>query len=242
VDQTSSHTGAQLFVNAIFSDLWGFISTADNWRGSSGIAARAQAHLWISVVATAIATSIALPPALLLAHLGKAPVLSVGVANIGRALPSFAVIALVLPISIGAGFGLGFWPTCAALVALGIPPIFTNTYTGVATTPAALRDAARGIGMTSSQVLLKVEIPHAINVILTGFRISAVQIVATASLGALVGYQCLGSYVIEGLAQPTRARDRLLTGAVLIAAMAMAADFLFNRVEGHLTRWRRRLP
>jgi osmoprotectant transport system permease protein len=76
------------------------------------------------------------------------------------------------------------------------------------------------------------------NVIITGFRISAVQIVATASLGALVGYQCLGSYVIEGLAQPTRARDRLLTGAVLIAAMAMSVDFFINRAERHLTSWR----
>lgn len=228
-------------MNAIFNDLWGFISTADNWRGSNGIAARAQAHLWISFVATVTATAIAFPPALLLAHLGKAPVLSVGIANIGRALPSFAVIALVLPISISLGFGLGFWPTCVALVALGIPPIFTNTYTGVANTPAALREAARGIGMTSPQVVMKVEVPHAMNVILTGFRISAVQIVATASLGALVGYQCLGSYVIEGLAQPTRARDRLLTGAVLIAAIAMIVDFLINRVEGHLTRWRSRL-
>lgn len=229
-------------MSAIFDDLWGFISAAENWSGSNGITARTQAHLWISIVATAIAASIAIPPALLLAHLGKAPVLSVGVANIGRALPSFAVIALVLPISISAGFGLGFWPTCIALVALGIPPIFTNTYTGVAATPAALCEAARGIGMTSSQVLLKVEIPQATSVMLTGFRISAVQIVATASLGALVGYQCLGSYVIEGLAQPTRARDRLLTGALLIAAMAMAVDFSINRVEGHLTRWRRRLP
>jgi osmoprotectant transport system permease protein len=222
----------------ILNDLWGFVATADNWRGSNGILARGRAHLWISLVATALATAIALPPALILAHLGKAPVLSVGIANIGRALPSFAVIALVLPISISLGFGLGFWPTCVALVALGIPPIFTNTYTGVATTPSALREAARGIGMTSTQVLLKVEIPHSMNVIITGFRISAVQIVATASLGALVGYQCLGSYVIEGLAQPTRARDRLLTGAVLIAAMAMSVDFLINRVERHLTRWR----
>jgi osmoprotectant transport system permease protein len=228
-------------MSAILNDLWGFISTADNWRGSNGIAARTRAHLWISLVATVIATTIALPPALLLAHRGKAPMISVGIANIGRAVPSFAVIALVLPISISLGFGLGFWPTAVALVALGIPPIFTNAYTGVAQTPTALRDAARGIGMTSAQVLIKVEVPHAMSVILTGFRISAVQIVATASLGALVGYQCLGSYVIEGLAQPSRARDRLLTGAVLIAAMAMIVDFLINRVEGHLTRWRSRL-
>lgn len=225
----------------VVGDVVRFMSTADNWGGSNGLWARTRAHAWISLVATLIAVVVAAPPALWLAHRGRAPVLSVGIANIGRALPSFAVIALVLPISIQWGFGLGFWPTCVALVALGVPPIFTNTYAGVAGTPPALREAARGIGMTSTQVLTKVEIPHAAAVIITGMRISAVQIVATASLGALVGYQCLGSYVIEGLAQPTRARDRLLTGAVLIATMAMTVDFFINRVEGRLTAWRRPL-
>jgi osmoprotectant transport system permease protein len=163
------------------------------------------------------------------------------VANIGRAVPSFAIIALVFPISIRYGFGLGFWPTCIALVALGIPPIFTNTYAGVAGTPFDTVEAARGIGMTEMQLLRQVELPAAMPLIIAGFRISAVQIVATATLGALVGYQCLGSFIIEGLAQPTRARDRLLTGAVLVAGLAMFVDFVINRVEPHLVPWSRRI-
>jgi osmoprotectant transport system permease protein len=216
------------------TEMWTFISTAENWRGTRGIWVRGKAHVWISLVATVIAASIAIPPAVWLAHHRRLPVLSVGVANLGRAIPSFAVIALVLPISISLGYGLGFWPTCVALVALGVPPMFTNTYAGIAGAPAETVEAARGIGMTESQLLRRVELPAAVPLIIAGFRISSVQIVATATLGALVGYQCLGSFIIEGLAQPSRARDRLLTGAVLVAAMAMTVDFVINRLEPRL--------
>jgi osmoprotectant transport system permease protein len=220
-------------------EVWSFLTTASNWSGSSGLWTRTVAHVWISAVATVLAATIALPPAIWLGHRRMVPVLSVGVANLGRAIPSFAVIALVLPISISLGFGLGFWPTCVALVALGIPPMFTNTYTGIVGTAPETTEAARAIGMTDPQVLRRVELPSALPFIITGVRISAVQIIATATLGALVGYQCLGSYVIEGLAQPSRARDRLLTGAVLVATLAMSVDHLINRVETHLIRWRR---
>lgn len=223
------------------ADVWAFLSTADNWTGTTGIWPRGRAHLWISVVATSLSALLAIPPAVWLAHRRRLPVLSVGVANIGRAIPSFAIIALVLPISISLGFGLGFWPTCVALVALGIPPLFTNTYAGVAGAPAGTVEAARGIGMTEGQVLRRVELPSALPLIIAGFRISAVQIVATATLGALVGFQCLGSFIIEGLAQPTRARDRLLTGAILVAAMAMAVDATISRVEPRLVPWAKRV-
>ena len=220
-------------------DVWSFLTTGSNWTGSSGIWTRSMAHLWISLVATTLAAAVSLPAAIWLGHRRLAPVLSVGIANLGRAIPSFAVIALVLPISISLGFGLGFWPTCVALVALGIPPIFTNTYAGIVGTPADSTEAARAIGMTERQLLRRVEIPSALPFIMTGLRISTVQIIATATLGALVGYQCLGSFVIEGLAQPSRARDRLLTGALLVAAMAMFMDYLFNRAEARLIPWRR---
>ncbi len=224
---------------SVITDVWAFLSTPENWGGSRGIWTRLAAHVWISAVATTLSAAIAIPSAIWLGHRRLIPIISVGIANLGRAIPSFAVIALVLPISISLGFGLGFWPTCIALIALGIPPMFTNTYTGIINTPSDTTDAARSMGMTNPQILGKVEIPIALPSIITGFRISAVQIVATAALGALVGFQCLGSYVIEGLAQPTRARDRLLTGAVLIAGLAMSIDFIINRIERRLVRWRR---
>lgn len=222
-------------------DVWEFLTTADNWRGARGIWTLTRAHLHISAVASLLALVIAVPPAVWLAHHRRAPVLSVAVANIGRAIPSFAIIALVFPVSIQLGLGLGFWPTCVALVALGIPPLFVNTYTGVAGTSREAVEAARGIGMTEGQLLRKVELPTAMPLIIAGFRISAVQIVATATLGALVGYRCLGTLILEGLAQPTAARDRLLTGAVLVAALAMTVDFLIDRVEPRLVPWTQRV-
>jgi osmoprotectant transport system permease protein len=223
------------------NDVWSFLTTAENWTGTRGIWTLTRAHVHISAVAAALAVLLAVPPAVFLAHRRMAPVLSVAVANIGRAIPSFAIIALVFPISIQLGLGLGFWPTCVALVALGIPPLFTNTYAGIAGTSPEAVEAARGIGMTELQLLRKVELPTALPLIIAGFRISSVQIVATATLGALVGYRCLGTLIIEGLAQPTAARDRLLTGAVLVAALAMTLDFVIDRIEPHLVPWMQRV-
>ncbi len=90
------------------------------------------------------------------------------VVNIGRAVPSFAILALALPLSLRYGFGLGFWPTLVALVALAIPPIFTNTYAGVVGVDDAVVDAARGMGMRGSEVLRRVEVPDAMPLLLTG--------------------------------------------------------------------------
>src|SRR5690606_8414411 len=141
---------------SVLADTWEFLTTADSWTGRRGILARGQAHVWISVVATTIAAAIAIPSAILLAHRRWLPIMSVAVINIGRAIPSFAIIALLFPLSIQYGFGLGFWPTCVALIALGVPPMFTNTYAGIAGTPPELVEAGRGIGMTGGELLRKV--------------------------------------------------------------------------------------
>jgi osmoprotectant transport system permease protein len=225
----------------LLADAWSFLTTSDNWSGPRGISARGRAHLWISVVATVLAAMLAIPPAILLAHRRAAPMLSVAIVNIGRAVPSFAIIALVLPFSIRYGFGLGFWPTCIALVALGIPPMFTNAYTGILTTPPELVEAARGVGMRGSQVLRGVELPSAMPLVLTGIRISAVQIVATATLGALVGYECLGTYIVQGLRQGSRGDVTVFVGALLVATLAIVVEVVLDRLEPMLTPWSRRV-
>ena len=221
----------------LLGDVWSYLTTADHWTGGNGILARSRAHLWISLVATVLAALIAIPPAVWLAHRRALPVLSVAVVNIGRAMPSFAIIALVLPLSIHYGFGLGFWPTCVALVALGVPPMFTNAYAGVAATPDELVEAARGVGMRSGQVLRQVELPHGLPLILTGVRISAVQIVATATLGALVGYECLGTYIVQGIRQGSRGDVIVFVGALLVATLAIVVELVLDRIEPHLTPW-----
>lgn len=223
------------------ADAWDMLTTASNWTGDHGFLARTRAHVWISVVATAIATLLAIPPAIWLAHRRLVPGLSVAAVNLSRAIPSFAIVALVLPFSIRYGFGLGFWPTCVALVALAIPPIFTNTYAGVAGTPPELVEAARGLGMTGREVLRHVELPTSIPLVLTGIRVSAVQVIATATLGAIVGYECLGTYIVAGLQRGQAGQAAVLSGAFLVAALALLADAAFGRVEPRCAPWLRRV-
>ena len=219
-----------------------FITTADNWWGNRGIANRVWEHLQLSMWSVLIAAVLALPPALALGHFKRGGLLAVSVVNIGRALPSFAIIALVLPFSLEWGFGLGFWPTCVALVMLAIPPMFTNAFTGVRDVDIGTVEAAEGMGMTPLRVLLGVEVPNAAPLILTGVRVSAVQVVATATLGALVGFGGLGSLIVEGFAQQDD--GKLITGAVLVAVLSLLTSLLFNVIERLLTPWHRpfRLP
>jgi osmoprotectant transport system permease protein len=227
---------AAIVVNTIKGAI-DFLSTPENWTGPRGILARTQAQIWISLVAMAISMLIALPGAVWLAHRRRAPNLSVAMVNLGRAIPSFAIIVLIFPFSIRFGFGLGFWPTCVALVIIGVPPMFTNAYAGVAGTPRDMVEAASGIGMTDSQVLRKVELPVSLPLLITGIRIAAVTIVATATLGAIVGYDCLGTYIVSGLRRGESGRPEVLVGALLVALLALAVDVLLDRVERALSPW-----
>ena len=183
------------------------------------------------------ATAIAGPPAVAFGHFRRGGTFAVAMVNLGRAVPSFGVLALVLPLSIQFGFGLGFWPTVVPLVLLGIPPIFANTYTGVRAADPGVVEAARGMGLSRRQVLAQVELPLATPLIIAGLRVSAVQIIATATLGALVGLSALGSFIVEGLA---RFDDgRMLTGGLLVALLAIGTEVAFSVTERVLTPWTR---
>jgi osmoprotectant transport system permease protein len=219
-------------------EMWDYLTTADNWWGPSGILALTWAHVKISVTALVIAAVVAIPPAVVLGHVRRGGTLSVAMVNLGRALPSFGILALALPISIELGLGLGFWPTLVPLVILGIPPIFANSYTGVRTVTPSVVESARGMGLRPRQVLLDVELPIAVPLVLTGLRVSAVQIVATATLGALVGFQCLGSLVVQGIAQFDDGKT--LTGGLLVALLAILTEIAFSATERALTPWQRR--
>ena len=220
------------------SELWSFLTTESNWWGRRGIVPRTWAHVQISVFSAAVAAAVAIPPALFFGHVKRGGLAAVSVVNVGRALPSFGILALVLPISIQLGFGLGFWPTAVPLVLLGVPPIFANTYTGVRNAEPGVVEAARGMGLSSRQVLTKVEIPLATPLIITGLRVSTVQIIATATLGALVGFSALGSFIVEGLASFDNAR--MLTGGLIVALLAILAEIGFSALERALTPWMRR--
>ncbi len=213
---------------SIVTEVVDFLSIGETWTGPRGILARGQSHLWISLVASLMAAAVALPSAIWLAHERRAPIASVAVVNIARAIPSFALIALIFPISLKFGFGLGFWPTCVALVALGIPPMFANTYAGIAGTSDDMIEAARGIGMRERDVLRQVELPTALPLIMNGVRVSVVQIVATATLGAIVGYECLGSFIVSGLARGKSGQTAVIVGGLFVAALALSIDALLG--------------
>jgi osmoprotectant transport system permease protein len=183
---------------------------------------------------------VAIPPAAVLGHTRRGALLAVSIVNIGRAIPSFAVIALVLPFSLRWGFGLGFWPTMVALVLLAVPPIFTNTYTGVRDVPADAVEAARGMGLRPRDVITRVELPVALPLVLTGIRVSASQVVATATLGALVGYRCLGTPIVAGFQRQDK--GELLAAAILVALLALVTDGLFSLAVRWLVPWRPRKP
>jgi osmoprotectant transport system permease protein len=215
-----------------------YLTTGANWEGRNGITHAVWDHIRLSAFSVAVAAVVAIPVAVFLGHVRRGGVVAVAVVNIGRAIPTFAIIALALPISLRYGFGLGFWPSAVALVLLAIPPIFTNTYTGIRDVDPGVIESARGMGMRGSQVLRRAELPNAMPLILTGLRVSAVQVVATATLAALVGYGGLGSLIIRGKAQFDD--GKLLTGAVLVALLAIATELAFGVVERRSSPWLRR--
>jgi osmoprotectant transport system permease protein len=215
-----------------------YVTTADHWWGGRGIATRVGDHVRLSAAAVAAAAAIGVPPALWLGHVRRGGALATALVNIGRAVPSLAVLSLVLPFSLRYGFGLGFWPTFVALVALGLPPVFTNTYAGMVGVDTAVIDAARGMGMRAGDVLWKVEAPNALPLLLTGVRVSAVQVVATATLGAFVGFGGLGAFINEGFRQQDD--GKLLTGAVLVAVLAVLTEATFGFLQRSATPWLRK--
>lgn len=201
----------------VLADILAWFTDAANWEGSNGIPVRLLEHLWYAAVSTGVALAIALPVGLWVGHTGRGGAVAVNVANVGRAVPSFGVIILMVVLA-----GLGFLPVLVALASFAVPPILTNTYTGVRGVDAQVRDAAEGMGMTGGQVLRRVEIPVAMPLIMAGVRTSAVQVVATATLAAFPGLGGLGRYIINGLAVQDYAQ--VAAGAILVAALALLVE------------------
>jgi osmoprotectant transport system permease protein len=205
------------------SDVVAWFGDGENWQGRSGVPARVGEHLRYSVSAVVGAAIVSMPIAAWLGHKRRWGTLAINVANVGQTLPSFAI--LVLLVQVFAFRAVPFAGPLAlflAMALLAIPPLFVNTYTGIAQVDDALRDSARGVGMTGLQQLLRVEVPVASPVLLTGIRIAIVQVIATATLGAYLGVGGLGRYIIDGYA--VRDYTRVLAGAILVAAVALIAD------------------
>jgi osmoprotectant transport system permease protein len=210
-----------------------------HWSGNDGIPARLGEHLVLCLVSMAIALVIALPIGLYIGHTGRYAFVAQSVANIGRAVPSYALMAIVFPItiafSIGVAGDLAFVATVIAMVLLALPPVITNTWTGVTGVDDDLREAAMGMGLRGHQVLRRLEVPLALALILTGIRIASVQVVATATLGAVFGGGGLGRYIVQGFAR--RDDARLWAGAVLVALLAITVELGFSWWIRRAERW-----
>src|SRR5215471_4376327 len=206
-----------------------WLAAPEHWTGSDGIPNRLAEHLLLSAVTLAAAVLIALPIGVWAGHTGRGGFLAINVANIGRALPSLALLALMLPVALAFKLGLGFWPTFIALVPLGIPPVMTNSYVAVRGVDRDVVEAARGMGLRERQVLSQVELPIALPLIIAGIRNAAVAIVATATLGALVAGGGLGRYIVDGLAR--QEYPRLFVGALLVALLSVAVEVAFGAAE-----------
>jgi osmoprotectant transport system permease protein len=205
-----------------------------HWQGPNGIPVRLLEHLELSGVSLGIAALVAIPLGLWIGHTGRLSWLTVSSANAWRALPSFAVIGLLVPFTTRIDPTLGFtlYPTVVAMIVLAGPPILVNSYEGIAGVDRDLVDAARGMGMRERQILLALEVPIALPVIATGIRLAAVQVIATATLGAIFGFGGLGRFIVLGDANQDN--GELFGGVVLVAALALITFGLFVLLERRL--------
>ena len=208
----------------VVNDVIAWLTDPAQWSGTSGIPARTLQHLGYSLVATAIAAAIALPIGIFIGHTGRGALTVINLANQGRAIPALGILFLTFFL-----FGIGLAPILAALTALAIPPMVTNSYIGVRSVDRDVREAAEGMGMRGRQVLWRVEVPVAMPLIMAGVRTSTVQVVATATLAAVVGLGGLGRYLIDGLSQ--RDLAQVVGGAILVALLSLATELVLGRVQ-----------
>jgi osmoprotectant transport system permease protein len=196
-----------------------YLLTVDHWTGPVGLAARILEHLEYTVIAVGASALIAVPVGLLIGHTGRGTLLVVGAVNGLRALPTLGVLLLGVLL-----FGLGAGPPLVALMLLGVPSLLAGTYAGVANVDRTAVDAARAMGMTETQVLLRVEVPNAMPMILSGLRNATLQVVATATVAAYASLGGLGRYLIDGIKE--REFQLALVGALMVAALALILDGL----------------
>jgi osmoprotectant transport system permease protein len=209
--------------------LWEWISDPDTWTGPGGILESLQETLSLCAAVIVVAIAIALPLAAWLAHIRKGELGVTWTVTLSRAVPTFAIAGLLVPISLRQGWGFEPFPIFTALLLLALPPIYLNTYTAVKEVNPGAVDAARAMGFNERKVLFNVELALAAALTLTGIRVAAVQVVATEPIRAFLGGDGMGRYVRDGLGQNN---DTLLIGgAILIATLAGLTGLAFSLVE-----------
>jgi osmoprotectant transport system permease protein len=226
----------------------GWLTTAAHWWGPHGLLVAVREHVAYTAIAVLAAALIALPLGLLIGHTGRGIVVVAGLANAVRAVPAFGLLLLfVVTLSpkihythevtwlVGRGGVPYLIPVLIVLVVLAIPAILTNTYAGVQNVDPAVRDAAEGMGMTGSQVLLRVELPIALPLIISGIRSAVLQVIATATIAAYLPFLGgLGYLIFNGLQQitdPQLGYPAMISAAIVVALLAVVADLVLLGVQ-----------
>lgn len=213
------------------TEAFAWLADPEHWRGADGIVSQLITHVELSTASMLIAIAIALPIGLWIGHTRRFAGVAVNAANIFRAVPSLALIGLVLPFTQAFDPGLGFtlYPALIAMIVLATPPILINTYAGVSEVDADIVEAARGMGFRDLQLLRRIEIPLALPIILGGIRSASVQVIATVTLAAIYGAGGLGRFIVDGIAQNDD--GQLFGGVVLVALLATASEALFALLQ-----------
>lgn len=216
-------------------DFLAWFLDSSHWSGSDGVPQRLLEHVEISGLSVLVALLIALPIGLYIGHTGRGATAAINVANIGRAIPSYALMGMILPVSLSLSpeYGLFLIPTFLAMTALAIPPILVGAYAGLREVDRELIEAARGMGLRERQILVGIEIPLAVSVVVGGLRTATLQVIATATIAAILSGPGLGRYIIDGLANQDYAK--VVAGAVLVAALAIGVDLLLAGIQWALT-------
>ena len=211
-----------------------YLTTGSNWSGSDGIGHLLLQQLLISVVALLIAMVVGLTLALWLGHLGRGGFLAVNATNVGRAIPTFALLAVLVTldhpgIATFGPFGRAGLATLIALALFALPPIVTNGYVAVREVPDAVKESARGMGMTGSQQFWRVELPLALPLVVSGIRLALVQVWATATIAALVAGPGLGSLITAGFYRTDY--PKAIAAALVVAVVAFLMEVLGGITE-----------
>ena len=221
-----------------FGDVWDFLSSSDQWHGDESIPHLLGQHVQLTIVAVLVAALVALPIGILLGHVRTGGAIAVNIANIGRALPAFALLILAVQ-WVGIGDPTGVLtpvqsvPAFIALFALAVPPMLANAYVGMASVDDEIIEAARGMGMSSREVIWHVELPNAVPLLMAGVRTATVAVVATATLAAYVDSGGLGRYIVDGFAVNDNAK--VFAGGLLVALLAIAFELALAVLQRAIT-------
>ena len=211
---------------SIFLEALSWLTTPANWLGGSGILTRSAEHLGLTLLIVVLAALIALPLGTVIGHTGRGRWL-VSATGAARAIPTLGVLTLA-----GLWLGIGLAAPTLALLVLAVPPLLSATYSGIASTPRTTVDAARAIGLTESQILAQVEVPHAAGLVAAGVRSATLQVIATTTLAAYTANYGLGRFLYTGL--KTRDYAQMICGAIVVVALALATDALLAFIARRL--------